>query len=79
MRNTRAIFQGITGQLGSFDTERMVEYGTKVVSGKSMGHAGATITGERGSYEAKAKAFEKAGVPVAKTMWDLGELVKEVI
>jgi succinyl-CoA synthetase alpha subunit len=47
--------------------------------GKTMGHAGAIITGGRGSYESKAKAFEKAGVPVAKTMWEVGDLVKEVI
>lgn len=46
---------------------------------KAMGHAGAIITAGKGSYESKVKAFEKAGVPVAMTMQEVAELVREVL
>jgi succinyl-CoA synthetase alpha subunit len=37
---TRAIVQGITGGQGSFHTELMLEYGTKIVAGTSPGKGG---------------------------------------
>jgi succinyl-CoA synthetase alpha subunit len=42
-KNTRAIVQGITGTQGSFHTERMLEYGTKIVAGTSPGKGGTQI------------------------------------
>lgn len=43
--NTRLIVQGITGREGSFHTERMLEYGTKVVAGVTPGKGGQEICG----------------------------------
>ncbi|MGZ7117117.1 MAG: succinate--CoA ligase subunit alpha [Methanobacterium sp.] len=38
--NTRCIVQGITGKQGSFHTEQMLKYNTKVVAGTSPGKGG---------------------------------------
>jgi succinyl-CoA synthetase alpha subunit len=40
--NTRVVVQGITGGEGTFHTERMQEYGTKVVAGVTPGKGGST-------------------------------------
>ena len=42
-KNTRAIVQGITGTQGSFHTEFMLEYGTKIVAGTTPGKGGTQI------------------------------------
>ncbi len=44
-RKTRAIVQGITGTQGSFHTERMLEYGTKIVAGSTPGKGGIKMHG----------------------------------
>lgn len=44
-RETKIIVQGITGQAGGFHTERMLEYGTKVVAGVTPGKGGSAING----------------------------------
>lgn len=41
-KNTRVVCQGITGQAGSFHTERMLKYGTKLVAGVTPGKGGTT-------------------------------------
>ncbi|MCC6698729.1 MAG: succinate--CoA ligase subunit alpha [Candidatus Hydrogenedentes bacterium] len=41
--NTRVIVQGITGRDGSFHTEQMIQYGTKIVGGVTPGKGGQTI------------------------------------
>jgi len=46
--------------------------------GKTMGHAGAIISGNRGTYKSKIDAFNAAGVPVANLVTDIPELVKEI-
>jgi len=38
--NTRCIVQGITGKQGSFHTEQMIDYNTKIVAGTSPGKGG---------------------------------------
>ncbi|MBU44406.1 MAG: succinate--CoA ligase subunit alpha [Spirochaetaceae bacterium] len=38
--DTRVVVQGITGKEGSFHTEQMIEYGTKVVAGVTPGRGG---------------------------------------
>ncbi len=40
--NTKLVVQGITGSEGSFHTEQMIEYGTKVVAGVTPGKGGQT-------------------------------------
>ena len=44
--------------------------------GKRMGHAGAIISGNKGTAESKIKAFEKAGVKVARFPHEIAELIK---
>jgi succinyl-CoA synthetase alpha subunit len=41
-----------------------------------MGHAGAIVTGEAGSYAGKRKALEEAGIPVADTPGQLPSLLR---
>ena len=43
--NTRVVIQGITGGEGTFHTQRMQEYGTKVVAGVTPGKGGQTHLG----------------------------------
>jgi succinyl-CoA synthetase alpha subunit len=42
-----------------------------------MGHAGAIISGGKGTPEAKVKALEEAGVPVANTPSEIPGLLKK--
>jgi succinyl-CoA synthetase alpha subunit len=44
--------------------------------GKRLGHAGAIIEGDMGTAESKIKALEAAGVPVAKTLSEIPQLLK---
>lgn len=44
-KNTRLIVQGITGSVGSFHTQQMLEYGTQVVGGVTPGKGGKTVEG----------------------------------
>jgi len=44
-KNTRLIVQGITGGEGSFHTQQMIEYGTKVVGGVTPGKGGTKHNG----------------------------------
>jgi succinyl-CoA synthetase alpha subunit len=41
-KDTRVLVQGITGREGGFQTERCIEYGTKVVAGCTPGRGGET-------------------------------------
>ncbi len=45
--------------------------------GKRMGHAGAIISGGKGTPEAKIEAFERAGVPVADRPDQIPAILKE--
>jgi succinyl-CoA synthetase alpha subunit len=62
-------------------TKPVVAYiaGRTAPEGKRMGHAGAIISGDKGTAESKEKAFAKAGVPVAKLPSEMVELIKKVI
>ena len=44
-KKTRLVVQGITGGEGSFHTEQMIEYGTKVVAGVTPGKGGSKFNG----------------------------------
>jgi succinyl-CoA synthetase alpha subunit len=47
--------------------------------GKKMGHAGAIISGSKGTAQAKMAALEAAGVRVATNPTAAGELMAEVV
>jgi succinyl-CoA synthetase alpha subunit len=46
-------------------------------AGKKMGHAGAIVMGDRGTYESKSKALKAAGVSVLATPSHVGDVLKE--
>ncbi|MCE4625084.1 MAG: succinate--CoA ligase subunit alpha [Desulfurococcales archaeon] len=47
--------------------------------GKRMGHAGAIIMMGTGTYEGKVKALEDAGVSVAKTPFEIPDLIEKAL
>jgi len=83
----------LIGEIGRTSEEQAAEYIQSEVSkpvvaiiagrtappGKTMGHAGAIITGGRGSYDSKVRALEKAGVPVAQTAKEVATLAKKAL
>jgi succinyl-CoA synthetase alpha subunit len=80
----------VIGEIGGEEEENAAEYiasemtkpvaafiaGRTAPPGKRMGHAGAIITGGKGSPESKIKAFTDAGVPVADSPRELPDLLK---
>ncbi|HHU76889.1 MAG TPA: succinate--CoA ligase subunit alpha [Firmicutes bacterium] len=59
-RNTRAIVQGITGRIGSVQTNWMLEYGTRLVAGITPGRGGEIVHGLP-VYDDVYEAVEKHG------------------
>ncbi len=59
-KSTRLVVQGITGGEGSFHTEQMIEYGTKVVAGVTPGKGGSSHLGLP-VFNTVAEAVEKEG------------------
>ena len=47
--------------------------------GKTMGHAGAIVSGSKGTAQAKAEALEAAGVRVGRTPTEVSEIVVEIL
>ncbi|MDP3973979.1 MAG: CoA-binding protein [Candidatus Daviesbacteria bacterium] len=45
-------------------------------SGTKLGHAGAIVYGEKGSYKSKVNALESAGIKIAKTPDEIPEFLK---
>jgi succinyl-CoA synthetase alpha subunit len=82
----------LVGEIGGIMEEEAAEYvkahfnkqvvafiaGRTAPRGKAMGHAGAMIMSGRGTAESKIKAFQLAGVPVAKTLLEIPSLVKQM-
>ena len=83
----------LIGEIGGDDEEKaaafIAEHVSKPVTayvagftappGKRMGHAGAIITGSKGTAQAKAEAFEKVGVKVGRTPTEVAELVEATL
>ena len=62
-------------------TKPVVAYvaGFTAPEGKTMGHAGAIISGSAGTAQAKKEALEKVGVRVGKTPSETAQLVREIV
>ncbi|MCH7832252.1 MAG: succinyl-CoA synthetase subunit alpha, partial [Proteobacteria bacterium] len=80
----------IVGEIGGAMEEEAAEYaatmskpviafiaGGAAPAGRKMGHAGAIVIGDRGTYQSKKKALEEAGATVLSTPSDVGEALKE--
>ena len=62
-------------------TKPVVGYvaGFTAPEGKTMGHAGAIVSGSSGTAQAKKEALEAAGVKVGKTPSETASLIREII
>ena len=62
-------------------TKPVVGYvaGFTAPEGKTMGHAGAIVSGSSGTAQAKKEALEAAGVKVGKTPSETAELMREIM
>ena len=83
----------LIGEIGGEDEERAAAYiseqmtkpavafisGRTAPPGKRMGHAGAIISGGKGTPQAKVEAFENAGVAVANKPDEIPALMKEAL
>ncbi len=64
-KNTRVLVQGITGSAGSFHTEQMVGYGTKVVAGVTPGRGGTTFQKNVPIFQTVQEAVRETGANAA--------------
>ena len=62
-------------------TKPVVGYvaGFTAPEGKTMGHAGAIVSGSSGTAQAKKEALEAAGVRVGKTPSETAKLMREIV
>jgi succinyl-CoA synthetase alpha subunit len=81
------------GEIGGDAEERAADYirshvtkpvvgyvaGFTAPEGKTMGHAGAIVSGSAGTAQAKKEALEAAGVRVGKTPSETARLMREII
>jgi succinyl-CoA synthetase alpha subunit len=88
---TRAIV--MIGEIGGDAEERAAEFiaarvskpvvgyvaGFTAPEGKTMGHAGAIVSGSAGTAQAKKQALEAAGVRVGKTPSETAALMREIV
>lgn len=82
----------IVGEIGGAMEESAAEYaatmqkplaafiaGAASPPGKKMGHAGAIVMGDKGTYRSKRDALEQAGVRVLDTPSDVGRAIREAL
>jgi succinyl-CoA synthetase alpha subunit len=83
----------LIGEIGGDSEEKAAEYIAQNVSkpvvayvagftapeGKTMGHAGAIVSGSAGTAQAKKEAFEAVGVRVGKTPSETAQLMRDII
>jgi succinyl-CoA synthetase alpha subunit len=88
---TSSIF--MIGEIGGDSEERAADFikanvtkpvvgyvaGFTAPEGKTMGHAGAIVSGSSGTAQAKKEALEAAGVKVGKTPSETARLMREII
>ena len=81
------------GEIGGDEEERTADYIAEHVSkpvvayiagftappGKTMGHAGAIVSGSKGTAQAKAEALEANGVRVGRTPTEVSDIVVELL
>ena len=81
------------GEIGGDAEERAAEFikanvtkpvvgyvaGFTAPEGKTMGHAGAIVSGSAGTAQAKKEALEAAGVKVGKTPSETAQLMREIL
>ncbi|MFY0409064.1 succinate--CoA ligase subunit alpha [Solicola sp. PLA-1-18] len=89
--DTKAIV--MIGEIGGDAEEKAAEYiaanvtkpvvgyvaGFTAPEGKTMGHAGAIVSGSSGTAQAKKEALEAAGVKVGKTPSETASLMREIL
>jgi succinyl-CoA synthetase alpha subunit len=83
----------MSGEIGGSAEEEAAEFIAENVSkpvvayiagftappGKTMGHAGAIVSGSKGTAQAKAEALEGVGVRVGRTPTEVSEIVVEIL
>ncbi len=83
----------LIGEIGGSDEERAAEWirdnstkpvvayvaGFEAPEGKRMGHAGAIVSGSKGTARAKAEALEACGVAVARNPSEVAELMAKAL
>ncbi len=83
----------LIGEIGSDEEQKTAEYvkrnvdkpivafiaGKCAPEGKRMGHAGAIISGDFDTAQAKIKALKNAGGFIARTPWDVPKLIKKLL
>ena len=90
-KNTKSII--MIGEIGGSAEERAAQYAKEYVSkpivgfiagrtappGKRMGHAGAIISGGKGTAKEKMKAMKNAGIHVTENPSELGKTLEEIL
>lgn len=83
----------LIGEIGGTDEEDAAEFirsniskpvvafiaGRTAPPEKRMGHAGAIISGGKGTAESKIRAFEEAGIPVATEPEEVAEIMSKIL